>query len=143
MKDLQTPLSVFSKICCFKTLTCKEKNMPEKWKSRSIVLCGIQFRFQNCLCFSSSIDSFWLLYFWRFKNTFYGRDKYIMHILSIIMVFEAINASYQGTIYFCMIFQLSFFILYIIFNMNLVVFYAIFYNDVTTLLWRHSYFNWP
>ena len=25
--------------------------------------------------------------------------------------------------------------------MNLVVFYALFYNDVTTLVWRHSFFD--
>ena len=36
----------------------------------------------NWLCFSSSINIFWLLFYWRFKNTFYGRGKYIyVHIL--------------------------------------------------------------
>ena len=35
-----------------------KKNRPENWKSSSVTLCGIQCRFQNCLCFSSIIDSF-------------------------------------------------------------------------------------
>ena len=38
--------------------------------------------------FFSSIDSFWLLSFWRFKNSFYRRGKCIyMHILSVIRGF--------------------------------------------------------
>ena len=44
--------------------------------------------------FFTSIDSFWLLLFWRFKNTLYGRGKYIyryiyicIYIYSIIMEF--------------------------------------------------------
>ena len=40
------------------------------------------------------------------------------------------NASYQRTICSCMIFQPSCFILYFIFS-NSIVFYEIFYNDVT------------
>ena len=45
--------------------------------------------------------------------------------------FDAINASNQRTICSCMIFQLSWFILYFIFSINSIVFYEIFYNDVT------------
>ena len=57
-----------------------------------------------------------------------------MHILSIIRefcVFDAINASNQRTICSCRIFQPSWFILHFIFSINLIVFYEIFYNDVT------------
>ena len=54
-----------------------------------------------------------------------------MHILSIIRGFDAINASNQKTICSCMIFQPSWFILFFIFYINLIVFYEIFYNDVT------------
>ena len=45
-------------------------------------------------------------------------------------VFDAINASNQRTICSCMIFQPSWFILYFI-SINSIVFYEIFYNDVT------------
>ena len=45
--------------------------------------------------------------------------------------FDAINASYQRTICSRMIFQPSCFILYFIFSINSIVFYEIFYNDVT------------
>ena len=45
--------------------------------------------------------------------------------------FDAINASNQRTICSCMIFQPSWFILYFIFSINSIVFYEIFYNDVT------------
>ena len=54
-----------------------------------------------------------------------------MHILSIIRGFDAINASNQRAICSCMIFQPSWFILYFIFSVNSIVFYEIFYNDVT------------
>ena len=47
------------------------------------------------------------------------------------MGFDTINASNQRTIWFCMIFQPSWFILYFIFSINWIVFYEIFYNDVT------------
>ena len=40
----------------------------EHWKSRFIVLCGSQCRFQYCLCFSSSIDSFLLVFFWKLRK---------------------------------------------------------------------------
>ena len=69
----------------------------------------------------------------------YNNYKCIYWVL--LLCLEAINASNQGTICSCMIFQPSCFILYFIFPMNLVVFYALFYNDVTTLLWRHSFFE--
>ena len=45
--------------------------------------------------------------------------------------FDTINASNQRTIWFCMIFQPSWFILYIIFSINSIVFYEISYNDGT------------
>ena len=51
--------------------------------------------------------------------------------MSIIRGFDAINASNQRTICSCMIFQPSWFILYFIFSINLIVFYEIFYNNVT------------
>ena len=34
----------------------------KKQKSGYKVLLGIRCRFQNCLCFSSSIDGFWLIF---------------------------------------------------------------------------------
>ena len=89
--------------------------------------------------FFSSIDSLWFLFFWRFKNTFYRKGKCIyiyiyMHImiaiLSNIRRFDAINASNQRTICSCMIFQPLCFKL-AIFSINSIVFYEIFYNDVT------------
>ena len=57
--------------------------------------------------------------------------------------YEAINVSNQGTLCSCIIFQPSCFILYSIFSMNLVFFYEIFYNDITTLLYdvTHFYFD--
>ena len=96
-------------------------------------MCGICCRFQNCPCFSSSIDSFWLIFFWRFKNAFYRRGKCIyMRIFWVLLGgFDAINASNQRTICSCMIFQPSWFVLYFIFSINSFVFYEIFYNDVT------------
>ena len=96
-------------------------------------MCGIWCRFQNCPCFSSSIDSFWLIFFWRFKNALYRRDKYVYICIYWVLSggFDAINASNQRTICSCMIFKPSCFILYFIFSINLIVFYEIFYNDVT------------
>ena len=113
----------------------------KNWKSGFITLCRIQCRFQNCLYFYSSIVSFWLLFFWRFKNTFYGRGIYICIYWVLLECFEAINASNQETICSYMIFQPLCFISYLIFFCELGLFYAIFYNDVTTLLWRHSFFD--
>ena len=87
--------------------------------------------------FFSSIDSFWLLFFWRFKNAFYRTGKYIYIYIYICIYwvilegFDAINASNQRTRCSCMIFQPSWFILYFIFSINSIVFYEIFYNDVT------------
>ena len=133
---------LFQKIPIFWPLTCNKKNFVlQNCKYLFITLCRIQCRFQNCPCFSSSIDNFWLLFFWRFKNTFYVRGIYIYIYICICRVllwcFEAINTSNQGTICSCMIFYPSCFILYIIFSMNLIIFYT----DVTTLLWRHSFFD--
>ena len=57
-----------------------------------------------------------------------------MHILSIeLWGFDTINASNRRTIWFCMIFQPSWFILFymLFFSINTIVFYEIFYNDVT------------
>ena len=90
-------------------------------------------RFQNSPCFSSSLVSFWLIFFWRFKNAFYRRDKYVYICIYWLLLggFYAINASNQRTICSCMIFQPSCLILYFIFSINSIVFYEIFYNDVT------------
>ena len=86
-------------------------------KTGFITLCRIKFRFQNCPCFYSRTDSFWLLFFWRFKNTFYRRAEYIYNCIYWVSLWclEAINASNQETICSCMIFQSSCFILYFIF----------------------------
>ena len=83
--------------------------------------------------FFSSIDSFWLLLFWRFKNAFYRRGKCIYICIYWVLLggFDTINAYNQRTIWFCMIFQPSWFILYFIFSINSIVFYEIFYKDVT------------
>ena len=69
------------------------------------------------LFFFSTIDSFWLLFFWRFKNAFYrwGKCTYIyIYIYIYICIywvllggFDTINASNQRTICFCIIFQPS------------------------------------
>ena len=109
------------------------KKIRRKSKIGIRSLCGIQFRFQNCPCFSSSLDSFWLIFFWRFKSAFYRRDKYVYICIYWVLLggFDAINASNQRTICSCMIFQPSCFILYFIFTINLIVFDEIFYNDVT------------
>ena len=40
-------------------------------------LCGNQWRFQNCSCFVSSIDSFWFLFPWSFKTHLQGKQIYI------------------------------------------------------------------
>ena len=106
-----------------------KKFKPGNWKSLCVTLCRIQCRFQNCLCFSSSIDSFQLLFFWRFKNTFYWRGKYIcMHIiLSIIRVFWSYKCILSRNRVF--LYDISAFMFYFIcyfFSMNLVFFYEIF-----------------
>ena len=68
-----------------------------------------------------------------FKNAFHRRDKYVYICIYCVLLwgFDAINASNQRTICSCMIFQPSCFILYFIFSINSIVFYEIFYNDVT------------
>ena len=56
-----------------------KKEKIKDWKLK-IALCQCvpnSMQIQKLFCFSSSIDSYWLLFFWRFKNTFYGRGKYI------------------------------------------------------------------
>ena len=67
------------------------------------------------------------------KTHFTGEAN--VYIYSIYWVlfggFDTINAFNQRTIWFCMIFQPSWFILYFIFSINSIVFYEIFYNDVT------------
>ena len=65
-------------------------------KSLYVTLCRIQCRFQNCLCFSSSIDSFSLLFYWRMKNTFYERGKYIY-----IYIYIAIYINIYAYIEYC------------------------------------------
>ena len=132
------------KILIFLTLNCNKKNGLKNLKSGFITLCGIQCRFQNCPCFF--ILALIVFDFYSFKgskNIFYRRAKYMYKCIYrvLLLCLVAINASNQGTICSCMIFQPSCFILYFIFPMNLVVFYDLFYNDVTTLLWRHSFFD--
>ena len=85
--------------------------------------------------FFSSIDSFWLLFFLMFINAFYRRGNCIYICIYWVLLggFDTINASNQRTIWFCMKFQPSWFILYFIFSINSIVFYEIFYNDVTAL----------
>ena len=56
---------------------------------------------------------------------------YICIYCVLLGFFEAINASNQRVICSCMIFQPSCFTLYFIFSINSIVFYEIFYNDVT------------
>ena len=58
----------------FENLPSSEKK-SENWKSRSIVLCRIQCTFQKCLCFYSSIGSFWLLFLWKLKKKKKTRTK--------------------------------------------------------------------
>ena len=69
------------------------------------------------------------------KNPFYRKGKSIYIYICIYCVllggFDAINAFNQRTICSCMIFQHSCCILYIIFSINSIVFFEIFYNDVT------------
>ena len=55
--------------------TEKKKRKRINRKSCFIVLCGIRYRFQNCLCFSSSIDSFWLLFFWKFGKKRHKKNE--------------------------------------------------------------------
>ena len=61
--------------------------------------------------------------------------KYIYIYICIYWVllsdFDGINSSNQRTICSCMIFQVSWFILYFLFSIKSIVFYEIFYNDVT------------
>ena len=63
--------------------------------------CRIQRRFQNCPCFYSSIDCFWLLFFWMFKKHILQESQIYIYkfIYWVLLLFlEAINASNQGTI---------------------------------------------
>ena len=78
--------------------------------------------------------SFWLIFYWLFKNAFYRRDKYVYICIYWLLLrgFDVINVSNQRTICSCMIFQPSCFIFYFIFSIiNSIFFYEIFYNDVT------------
>ena len=77
------------------------------------------------------------IYIW--KNIRRRLWIYICIYWVLLGVFDAINPSNQRTICSCTIFQPSCIILYFIFSINSVVFYEIFYNDITTLLWRHSF----
>ena len=67
------------------------------------------------------------------SKTHFTREAnvYICIYWVLLEGFDAINASNQRTICSCMIFQPSWFILYFIFSINSIVFYEIFYNDVT------------
>ena len=131
----------FLLFCCFFRVLfgLKISNCNFIWKSSIIEKNKTKIAnqdtkfFQNCPCFSSSLDSFWLIFFWRFENVFYRRDKYVYICIYWVLLgaFDAINASDHRTICSCMIFQPSCFILYFIFSINSIVFYEIFYNDVT------------
>ena len=116
IEDLPTEIYFFQKYWFFLTLTCNNKNFGSKnWKPGFITLCGIGCRFQNCLCFYSSIDTFWLLFFWRFKkHILQERQMYIYICIYCVLLggFDAINASNQRTICSCMTFQHSCFISY-------------------------------
>ena len=115
----------------------RQKN---KTKFRFEVLCGIWCRFQNCPCFFLALIVYDFSSFEGSKIHFTGKANvyiyiyiyiYIMiAILSNIRRFDAINASNQRTICSCMIFQPLCFKL-AIFSINSIVFYEIFYNDVT------------
>ena len=73
-----------------------EKSCFQKyWKKLRclfITLFGIPCRFQNCPCFFSSIDSFWLLLFW---NLYKKRDPNIMKIV----IFSKIKKWSQNSIF--------------------------------------------
>ena len=69
------------------------------------------------------------------KTHFTGEANIYMRIYWVLLwFFDAINASNQRIICSCMVFQPSCFILYFIFSINFVIFYEIFYNDVTHFL---------
>ena len=124
----------------FLPLTCNKKFYAWKVKiSFSCNVCRISCRFENCSCFCSNIDSFWLLFFWRSKNTFYKRGIYIYIYWVLFWSYVAVNASNQGIICACMIFLPSCFIsIYIFFIYELCCFYDFGDNEVTTLLWLHA-----
>ena len=116
----------FSKILFFLTLTCNKKNFGSKnWKSGFITLCRIRCRFQNCLCFYSSIDSFWLLFFWRFKKHIL-QERHILRIIRGFWCYKCILSKDNRFLY-----DISAFMLYFIFSINSIVFYEIIYNEVT------------
>ena len=143
IENLITEIYYFPKILIFFTVTCNNKIFGWKnWKSSFTTLCTIQCRSKTVLVFILALIIFDFYLLKVQKTQFTGEPNiYIYKCIYwvLLLCLEAINASNQGTICSCMIFQPSCFILYFIFPMNLVVFYALFYNDVTTLLWRHSF----
>ena len=143
IEDLPTEIYFFQKYWFFWLWPAIKKNFALKnWKSSFITLCGIHANSKTVLVFILALIVFDFYSFEGSKNTLYRRAKYNIYkciYWVLLLCLEAINTSYQGTICSCMIFQPSCFILYFIFPMNLVVFYSLFYNDVTTLLWRHSF----
>ena len=110
--------------------TCK-KIWPENWKSSSVTLCRIQCKFQNCICFSSSIDSFWLLFFWRSKNETYRKAIFI------IIIGYSLLLSFCVTIWMCLIAESYVLVWYFSvryelgFSMHLVIMTSPRYYDVT------------
>ena len=119
-----------------------KKFRHENWKSFRVTFCRIQCRFQNCLFLFLALIVFDFYSFEGLKTHFTGEaNMYICIYWVLLGGFKAINASNQGTLCSFTIFQPSCFILYSIFSMNLAFFYEIFYNDVTTLLWRHLFFD--
>ena len=146
IEDLPTEIHFFKKILIFWTLTCNKNIFGSKnWKSGSITFCGIQCRFQNCLYFYSSIDSFWLLFFWRFKKHILQKSQIYIYIYKciywvLLWCLEAINASNQGTICFCTKFRpsSSFYILFFLWTWSFSMPFSIMtsprYYDVTHFL---------
>ena len=58
-----------------------EKTWRKNLKSGFKVLLGIRCRFQNCHCFSSSIDGFWLLFFWKLLKKYPSKNMKIVIFL--------------------------------------------------------------
>ena len=102
IEDLPTEIYFFQKYRYFWTLTCNKKIFGSRnRKSGFITFCGIWCRFQNCLCFYSSIDNFWLLFFWRFKKHILKERQMYIYICTYCVLlgcFDAINASNLRTI---------------------------------------------
>ena len=118
-----------------KSSLIKKKRRKSKIGIQSFVrnLMQIPKQWQNCPCFFFlALIVFDFYSFEGSKTHFTGETNIYICIYWVLLGgFDAINASNQRTIWSCMIFQPSWFILYFIFSINSIVFYEIFYNDVT------------